>query len=88
MLARVLRIKVKVECLNTVAVPAPRDGALLEYLRWRGFTNASGVDLSAEQVALARGRGVWAEVANAFELLASKSEEYAAIVVYWWRGWI
>src|SRR5439155_10298614 len=30
MLVRVLRIKVKVECLNTVAVPAPRDGALLK----------------------------------------------------------
>jgi SAM-dependent methyltransferase len=37
------------------------DGALLAYLAQRGFTNLAGVDISAEQVALAQRRGLRVE---------------------------
>lgn len=57
----------------------PRDAAILElgcgtgeflgYLAERGFRNARGVDISAEQVALARQRGVTAECGDLFGAL-------------------
>ena len=46
-------------------------GELLAYLRERGFSNVVGIDVSDEQVAVARGRGVRAELADAFEHLRS-----------------
>jgi SAM-dependent methyltransferase len=55
------------------------DGRLLAYLRSRGFADAVGVDVSAEQVSLARARGVRAEVGDAFTHLGTATGEYAAI---------
>jgi SAM-dependent methyltransferase len=55
-------------------------GTLLELLRDRGFTRVEGVDVSAEQIALAVARGVSAQVADARELLASNPGVYAAIL--------
>lgn len=56
------------------------EGRLLAYLARRGFRHASGVDISAEQIALAERRGVQAELADAFEVLARRRGTCAAIV--------
>jgi SAM-dependent methyltransferase len=56
------------------------NGGLLAYLERRGFSHASGIDISAEQVALARRRGVAAEVADAFDALAQRPQAYQAIL--------
>jgi SAM-dependent methyltransferase len=53
-------------------------GELLAFLADHGFTNARGVDISPEQVALARQRGVRAELGNAFDALHGAT--YAAII--------
>lgn len=57
------------------------DGSLLAYLGRRGFSHASGVDISAEQVALARVRGVQADVADLFDFLANQSSSRFAAVL-------
>jgi SAM-dependent methyltransferase len=56
------------------------DGQLLAYLERRGFSHAQGIDISAEQVALARQRGVHAEVADVFEWLPRHPDAFAALV--------
>lgn len=56
------------------------DGSLLAYLMERGFRNCQGVDCSSEQVALARERGVAAEVGNLFETLASRRSCFSVIL--------
>jgi 2-polyprenyl-3-methyl-5-hydroxy-6-metoxy-1,4-benzoquinol methylase len=56
------------------------DGALLAYLARRGFSRASGVDISAEQVELAHRRGVAVEHRDALDLLADRPNAYAAVV--------
>jgi 2-polyprenyl-3-methyl-5-hydroxy-6-metoxy-1,4-benzoquinol methylase len=57
------------------------DGALLAYLAGRGFSNAHGVDISPEQVALAQRRaGVRAECADALTSLAQHQADLAAII--------
>lgn len=43
-------------------------GKFLSFLKHKGFTNATGVDLSREQVELARARGLNAKAVNIFEL--------------------
>lgn len=68
----------------------PRDAAILEigcgpgyflhYLSRRGFTAARGVDISAEQVALARERGVVAEVRDVYAELADRRGALDVIV--------
>jgi len=55
------------------------DGRLLAYLGSRGFANAIGVDISEEQVALARTRGVSVERGDAFDHLEHRQRDYAAI---------
>jgi SAM-dependent methyltransferase len=55
-------------------------GALLAYLERRGFSHATGIDISAEQVDLAQKRGVRAEVADAFEVLAVAGGRLQAIL--------
>jgi 2-polyprenyl-3-methyl-5-hydroxy-6-metoxy-1,4-benzoquinol methylase len=55
-------------------------GELLAYLGRRGFSHAVGIDISAEQVTLARARGVQAELADAFEYLAQRAEAFDAVV--------
>lgn len=44
-------------------------GELLAFLKHHGFSNASGIDISAEQVALAQQRGVAVEQGDLFEAL-------------------
>ena len=56
------------------------DGGLLAYLERRGFSHAAGIDISPEQVELARRRGVRAEVGDVFEHLAGQSATVAAII--------
>lgn len=68
----------------------PRDAAILEigcgpgyflhYLSRRGFTAARGVDISAEQVALARKRGVAAEVRDVYAELSDRQGALDLIV--------
>jgi 2-polyprenyl-3-methyl-5-hydroxy-6-metoxy-1,4-benzoquinol methylase len=56
------------------------DGQMLSYLGRKGFTNASGIDGSAEQVARARRRGVGATHADVFSFLRGREQEYDGIV--------
>jgi SAM-dependent methyltransferase len=57
------------------------DGALLAYLKARGFLRARGVDISPEQVELARRRpGVQADCGDAFTVLADSPSSQAAII--------
>jgi SAM-dependent methyltransferase len=55
-------------------------GGLLAYLGRRGFSHAFGVDLSAEQIALAHQRGVCAERYDALAYLASSHETFDAVL--------
>jgi len=55
-------------------------GGLLAYLVRRGFSHALGVDISAEQIALARRRGVDAEQHDALEFLKARSARFDAII--------
>jgi SAM-dependent methyltransferase len=55
-------------------------GGLLAYLERRGFSHARGIDISAEQVQLARRRGVNAERWDAFEYLAQHEGAFQALV--------
>ena len=55
-------------------------GDMLEFLGQNGFTAAEGIDLSAEQVAIARARGLNARVADVFECLESAPQRYRVIL--------
>jgi SAM-dependent methyltransferase len=55
-------------------------GGLLAYLERRGFSNASGIDISAEQVELARRRGVRVEQADALAYLRDHLSEFDVIL--------
>jgi 2-polyprenyl-3-methyl-5-hydroxy-6-metoxy-1,4-benzoquinol methylase len=55
------------------------DGGLLAYLGDQGFTHSRGVDCSTEQVALARARGVAADVGSLFDVLAQRPASYDVI---------
>ena len=55
-------------------------GGLLAYLERRGFSHAQGIDISAEQVARARQRGVNAEVGDVFEFLQRHQGGFAVIL--------
>jgi SAM-dependent methyltransferase len=57
-------------------------GHVLELLSSQGFTRVEGIDVSAEQVALAAARGVSARVGDARELLAAHAGDYAAILAF------
>jgi SAM-dependent methyltransferase len=48
-------------------------GELLAYLGRRGFSHATGLDISAEQVALAQRRGVHAVIGDVFATLADQA---------------
>jgi len=56
------------------------NGALLAYLDRRGFSRAAGIDISPEQIQLAKQRGVRAEVGDVFDTLAARSGTIAVIV--------
>jgi 2-polyprenyl-3-methyl-5-hydroxy-6-metoxy-1,4-benzoquinol methylase len=55
-------------------------GDMLEFLRRTGFSNVEGIDLSKEQIRIARDRGLNARVADVFECLASAPQRYRAIL--------
>jgi len=46
-------------------------GRMLHYLHQKGFTNVKGIDISAEQIAIAKRHGLDAEQADVFEYLNS-----------------
>jgi cyclopropane fatty-acyl-phospholipid synthase-like methyltransferase len=48
-------------------------GRILNYLKQKGFTNVKGIDVSEEQIELARKNGLHAERADVFEYLKSQS---------------
>lgn len=54
-------------------------GYLLGYLKQLGFTNVEGIDLSEEQIAIARELGHQADVADVFEYLERRAGQYDAI---------
>lgn len=56
------------------------DGGLLAYLERRGFSHATGIDISPEQVERANQRGVRAVVGDVFENLAGQADTVTAIV--------
>jgi SAM-dependent methyltransferase len=56
------------------------DGALLEYLAQRGFSTATGIDVSPEQVAVAKARGLDVVCADALAYLETQPSSQAAIV--------
>jgi 2-polyprenyl-3-methyl-5-hydroxy-6-metoxy-1,4-benzoquinol methylase len=47
-------------------------GRILNYLRQKGFMNVKGIDVSEEQIALARKNGLDAECADVFEYLKNQ----------------
>lgn len=55
-------------------------GGLLAYLERRGFSHAMGIDISAEQIELARQRGAHAQVGDAFDFLHSNGQAFGAIL--------
>jgi SAM-dependent methyltransferase len=55
-------------------------GELLLFLARHGYSQARGVDTSAEQVARAQQRGVRAELGDAFDVLGREPRAYAALI--------
>jgi 2-polyprenyl-3-methyl-5-hydroxy-6-metoxy-1,4-benzoquinol methylase len=55
-------------------------GGLLAYLARRGFSHAQGIDISAEQVALAQARGAHVQQADAFEFLQYHRETFETLI--------
>ena len=55
-------------------------GYFLEYLSRQGFSNAQGVDVSPEQVSLARQKGLPANLGDVFDTLADHKQAFDAIV--------
>ena len=51
-------------------------GRILNYLRQKGFTNVKGIDISEEQIALARKDGLDIERADVFEYLNTNTPEF------------
>jgi SAM-dependent methyltransferase len=57
-------------------------GYLLEYLRSKGFSHVEGIDISAEQVALAVQRECHAKVADVFEELSRHDATLSLILAF------
>ncbi len=55
-------------------------GYMLKFLEKRGFKQVMGIDISDEQIQLARNRGCNAEVKDVFEFLDGKHEDIDAII--------
>jgi 2-polyprenyl-3-methyl-5-hydroxy-6-metoxy-1,4-benzoquinol methylase len=56
------------------------DGKLLSALKDNGFTNVTGMDISAEQVELVKKKGVQAEVDDVFTYLAERENKFDVII--------
>lgn len=57
-------------------------GYLLAYLRSKGFSRAAGIDISAEQVAIAVERGADARVADVFDELSRHDASLSLILAF------
>lgn len=57
-------------------------GAFLAYLRHVGYTNASGVDASPEQVSLAKDAGLHVETGDVVEFLTATKEQFSLITAF------
>lgn len=55
-------------------------GDMLEFLAVSGFTNATGIDVSEEQIAVAQSRGLKAEHADMFKFMKQSPRKYSAVV--------
>lgn len=55
-------------------------GLFLRFLKEHGFSNAEGIDISEEQILLARQRDLRVQAADAFVFLKSRKNAFAAIV--------
>lgn len=55
-------------------------GDMLQYLEQNGFDRTEGIDLSPEQVGIARGRGLNVRAGDVFECLASAPQRYRVIL--------
>jgi SAM-dependent methyltransferase len=55
-------------------------GVLLAYLAQKGFRNAEGVDISEEQIEIARARNLRIQCGDVFAFLESKVEAYKAVI--------
>jgi len=55
-------------------------GGLLQYLGKLGFTAATGIDVSAEQVAIAARRGVKAKVGDLFDVLERSPDTFDGVI--------
>jgi SAM-dependent methyltransferase len=55
-------------------------GYMIEFMKSEGFVNMKGIDLSEEQVSLARERGLNVQVTDALSYLPQTSEMYDAIL--------
>jgi 2-polyprenyl-3-methyl-5-hydroxy-6-metoxy-1,4-benzoquinol methylase len=54
-------------------------GDMIDFLQKSGFSAVEGIDLSREQIRIAKSRGLTARVADALEFLASNQEQYRVI---------
>lgn len=55
-------------------------GYILNYLSTKGFNNVKGIDISQEQVDLAKSRSLNAETADVFHFLSGEKEKYKVIL--------
>jgi SAM-dependent methyltransferase len=53
---------------------------MLNYLRHKGFTNVRGIDISAEQIAIAKRDGLDAEQADVFDFLERSTTQIDCII--------
>ena len=55
-------------------------GRILHYLHQKGFTNVRGIDISHEQIALAKAHGLNAEREDVFDFFEERHEKFDAII--------
>ncbi len=71
--ARYFPLITKLEKSSTILELGCGHGRILNYLRQKGFTKVKGIDVSEEQILLARKDGLDAERADVFEYLEKQS---------------
>uniref|UniRef100_A0A832CYK3 Class I SAM-dependent methyltransferase n=1 Tax=Ignavibacterium album TaxID=591197 RepID=A0A832CYK3_9BACT len=57
-------------------------GYLLDYLKLKGFTNSFGIDISSEQIEIAKSKGHNAKLADVFDFLRNSTEKYDLIFAF------
>jgi 2-polyprenyl-3-methyl-5-hydroxy-6-metoxy-1,4-benzoquinol methylase len=71
--ARYFPILAHLEKISSILELGCGHGRILNYLKQKGFTNVKGIDISEEQIALARKDALDAERADVFEYLEKRS---------------